>query len=118
MSNYFTQHMADGFQQVHQSQLIDQSNLQDEANDEFHNNDCPMMADELSQAAPSNIFQEKSFNDKSFSNQTNYYVGNPTQMPAGDDDNILEDEELFEEEEVIGPSNLDVSETLEQDIGR
>ena len=39
-------------------------------------------------------------------------------MPAGDDDNILEDEELFEEEEVMGPSNLEVSETIEQDIGR
>ena len=91
---------------------MDQSNLQDDGNDEFHNNDCEMMADELSQPAPSNIF-----NDKSFSNQTNYYVGNPTQMPAGDDDNIIEDEELFEED-VVGPSNLEVSETIEQDIGR
>lgn len=38
-------------------------------------------------------------------------------MPGGDDDDIIEDEELFEED-VIGPSNLDVSETIEQDIGR
>jgi len=38
-------------------------------------------------------------NEKSFSNQTNYYNGNPTQMPGGDDDDIIEDEPLFDNEE-------------------
>lgn len=73
--------------------------------------DCDITADELSQP------NSQCLNDKSFSNQTNYYVGNPTQMPGGDDDDILEDEALFEDEqELLGPSNLDVSETLEGEI--
>lgn len=38
-------------------------------------------------------------------------------MPGGDDDDIIEDEELVEcEEPMIGNSNLDVSETLDQDV--
>lgn len=124
MSNYFSHHMNEhcqvpqSEQEVHQSvqnldQSVrrgDQSNLQDDGNGEF-NEHRDMLAEEASQPAPSNLF-----NDKSFSNQTNYYVGNPTQMPGGDDDDMVEDEELYEDE-LAGPSNLDVSETIEQEIG-
>ena len=38
-------------------------------------------------------------------------------MPGGDDDDIIEDEEFAGgEEQMIGNSNLDVSETLDQDV--
>lgn len=38
-------------------------------------------------------------------------------MPGGDDDDIIEDEELVDcDEPMIGNSNLDVSETLDQEV--
>ena len=115
MTSYFSQQVhANGSQHLGElhanghGRSANQPHIQEGA--DLHE-DCDITADELSQPN-SNIL-----NDKSFSNQTNYYVGNPTQMPGGDDDDILEDEALFEDEqELLGPSNLDVSETLDAEI--
>ena len=43
---------------------------------------CNVPADEMHEQ------NSVAVNEKSFSNQTNYYIGNPTQMPGGDDDDI------------------------------
>lgn len=115
LSNYFSQQVQgngnEHLAELHGNGHGRSANVRQDGPD--LNEDCDITADELSQPN-SNLL-----NDKSFSNQTNYYVGNPTQMPGGDDDDLLEDEALFDEEhEMLGPSNLDVSETLEGEISR
>lgn len=68
---------------------------------------CNVPADEMHEQ------NSVAVNEKSFSNQTNYYIGNPTQMPGGDDDDIIEDEPLFENEEEESQQNFKPNKTID-----